>query len=142
MAVSSGSSPPAGSNAGGQGWIDTTDRRAEVSKHVTFYQTTAPEREAAHATQKPNKSKFILAARKDEQHHFFDGGKDRKIKIIVSKWFAAGSNQRQHGKHGRHSAGATPPYSSRFLPFLPFSNKIDAKHLAHAPGSIPGLATI
>jgi hypothetical protein len=43
-----------------------------------------------------------------------------------------------------------PPYSSRFLPFLPFlykhvfpfSNKINAKHLAHALGSIPGLATI
>ena len=35
-----------------------------------------------------------------------------------------------------------PPYSSRFLPFLPFLYKIDAKHLAHAPGSNPGLATI
>jgi hypothetical protein len=35
-----------------------------------------------------------------------------------------------------------PPHSSRFLPFLPFLNKIDAKHFAHAPGSIPGLAAI
>lgn len=42
----------AGSSAGGQGWLDTTDHQAEVLKHVTFYQTTAPEREAAHAPHK------------------------------------------------------------------------------------------
>ena len=60
----------AGSSADGQGWIDTTDCQAEVLKHVTFYENDAPERKAAHTTNN-RISEFILAARKDEQSHFF-----------------------------------------------------------------------
>lgn len=98
--------------------------------------------------------KFTLAARKDEQKtnnnrlkrfgqrtFFLTAGKTANKKTF-HKRPAVGLKRRHSWQAWKASRGCnTPPIRQGF--FLSFrSYKIDAKHLAHAPGSIPGLATI
>lgn len=75
--------------------------------------------------------------------HFFWQPERRQIKKRFTNGLPSGQKRRHSWQAWKASRGCnTPPYSSRFLPFLLFLYKIDAKHLAHAPGSNPGLATI
>jgi len=88
---------------------------------------------------KPNKSKFILTARKDGQPHFFDSGKDRKKNHRFQMALLAG----QTVSNMASIAGISGAFllKSRSS-FSLFSLGFDAKHLAQLPCSIQGLATI
>nr|DAV80245.1 MAG TPA: hypothetical protein [Caudoviricetes sp.] len=75
-------------------------------------------------------------------HHFFWQPERRQIKDVSQTACRRAKTAALMASMEGIARVQHPPYSSRFLPFLPFLCKIDAKHLAHAPGSNPGLATI
>lgn len=99
---------------------------------------------------KTSKRSIIIGSKGLGNAHFFGQPERRQIKDVSQTACRRAKTAALMASMGGIARVKHPPYSSRFLPFLPFlykhvfpfSNKIDAKHLARAPGSIPGLATI
>ena len=86
--------------------------------------------------------KFTLAARKDEQNHFFGQPERRQIKYVSRNGPAVGLKRRHSWQAWKASRGCNTPLFVKVSSFLPFSCRLTRSTLPHVPGSIPGLAAV
>lgn len=131
--------------------------RAEQQEKSIFCTSTSPPLETVSPTRKEDAGQansHTLAARKDEQKtnnnrlkrfgqrtFFLTAGKTAN-KRRFTNGLAAGAKRRHSWQAWEASRGCNTPLFVKVSSFPSLLMQIDAKHLAHAPGSNPGLATI
>lgn len=150
--------------------VKSSNRREDRGARANYDHTGCSERRAPHiffwrfgktrnvsfsiGRSERRSTKLTAGETAERQNCFFtsDGGKDRTpFFLAVGKTankrrftdgLAAGAKRRHLWQAWKASRGCNTPLFVKVSSFSSLLTQIDAKHLAHVPGSIPGLAAI